>query len=52
MDRLVALGSSKWILASCVRGRDIPIGVDQSGSVQVLMHLVYFKLMSELGTLL
>lgn len=51
-DRIVALGSSKpkWILAPCVRRRDMYIGLDESDLIQVLMYLVYFKLISELGT--
>lgn len=53
-DSIVTLGSSKpkWILAMCVRRRDINIGLDESGFIQVLMYLVYFKLISELGSLL
>lgn len=51
-DRIVAPGSNKteWILAMCVIRRDIYIGLDKIDSIQVLIYLVYFKLISELGT--
>lgn len=51
-DRIVAPGSNttKWILAMCVRRRGIYIGLDKIDSIQVLMCLVYFRLISELAT--